>query len=99
MWSYLSYFLVPFAALGLLLIAKLVSGGFARHRKQAAKRTPGELATRAKQPEQRSIAQRLISGPAGLQEAHASPQEAGPRESVGPRCEGHGDHAQRAPQD
>lgn len=68
MWSYLSYFLVPFAALGLLLIAKLVSGGFARHRKQSAKRAPGELAARAKEPKHRSVAQRLIGGPAGLQE-------------------------------
>nr|MBS3723391.1 hypothetical protein [Delftia sp. PE138] len=98
MWSYLSYFLVPFAALGLLLIAKLVSGGFARHRKKAAKRTPGELASRAEQPEHRRIAQGLISGPAGLQEPHPGAQEASTGQCVCARCECDGDHAQRATQ-
>ena len=99
MWSYLSYFLVPFAALGLLLVAKLVSGGFARHRKKPAKRTPGELASRAKEPEKRSVAQRLISGPAGLQEPHPGAQEPSPGESVCARDESSRDHAQRAAQD
>lgn len=99
MWPYLSYFLVPFAALGLLLIAKLVSGSFARHRKEAAKRAPGKLAGRAKEPEHRGVAQRLISGPAGLQEAHPGAQEPSPGESVCARDESSRDHAQRASQD
>ena len=99
MWSYLSYFLVPFAALGLLLIAKLVSGGFARHRKQSPKPTPGKLAGRAKEPEHRGVVQRLISGPAGLQEPHSGAQEACSGQCVCARCECDGDHAQRATQD
>ena len=99
MWSYLSYFLVPFAALGLLLIAKLVSGGFDRHRKEAAKPTPGELAGRAKEPEYCGVAQRLISGPAGLQKAHSGADEACTGQCVCARRECHGDHAQRAAQD
>ena len=93
MLSYLSYFLVPFAALGLLLVAKLVSGGFARHRKKAAKRSPGELAGRAEQPECSRIAQRLIRGSAGLQEPHPSAQEACTGQCVGARCKCDGDHA------
>ena len=99
MWSYLSYFLVPFAALGLLLFAKLVSGGFAWHRKKPAKRTPGELTGRAEEPEHRSVAQRLIRGPARLQEPHSGAQEACSGQCVGARRECDGDHAQRAAQD
>ena len=99
MWPYLSYFLVPFAALGLLLIAKLVSGGFARHRKKPTKRAPGELAGGAKEAEHRGVSQRLISGPAGLQETHPGAQEACSGQCVCARCKCDGDHAQGASQD
>lgn len=99
MWSNLSYFLVPFAALGLLLIAKLVSSSFARHRKKPTETTPGDLAGGAKEAEHRGVSQRLISGPAGLQEPHPGTQEACTGQCVGARCECDGDHAQRATQD
>lgn len=99
MWSYLSYFLVPFVALALLLVAKLVSGGFARHRKKAAKRAPRELASRSKQPKHRRVAQRLISGLTGLQETHPGAQEACSGQCVCSRDESSRDHAQRAAQD